>query len=469
MKSISVYLLLLAVLSISLGTVASSTLFVYASTTTENESSDEGSGDESGSDEQAEESLDEESEPESEPEPEPEPVTPPEAVIPVVPGEVEPKLFQCADNTLVESEDECPQPEPTPALPICDGTFQDCITPNGDVCLAGQGGHECECAEDMSDCPLHPSLQQPPPVEEEEPCPPGQFRTGPGEPCVDCEGPCPEVPPPPPVEEGPDEDCLFNPSLPKCASDNGICPEGFFQNEDANCVPDHPNGCPEGYHSHEDDETGQCIPNDVPCSPGYVLILEGKPSCLQKEFACQEHPDAEGCVEVDDDPIIIKKKTIIINKIIKETNEGKHHDGFPDIDIIGLSVKDNGDAMLCAMNIDNDWIQCQDFGMEDNKVNQAFWRVIETDSDKNYDNGNTGSNDIDDAIDAVKSQDFSELEDADNHDFGIELAFVAINPQGDGVVCLNTDSTGKGKSLCEPFKVDATDVDGQITEGVEFD
>jgi hypothetical protein len=140
----------------------------------------------------------------------------------------------------------------------------------------------------------------------------------------------------------------------------------------------------------------------------------------------------------------------------------------PDVDIIGLSVDDNGDAMICAMDIDSDRIECQEFAMESQKVNQAFWRVIETDSDKNYDNGNTGSNQIDNAIDAIKSQDFNELNDADNYNFGIDLAWIAINPQGEGVTCLTTDQSGKGKSLCEPFKVSSQDVTGQITEGVEF-
>jgi hypothetical protein len=451
--------------------------FVVAST--ENESSDsgdEGGGTEEGSNDESEP----ETEPETEPEPEPEPETvpedttepPTETVIPVVPGEPEPKLFQCADNTLVESEDQCPQPEPTPALPICDGSAQRCITGEGIVCEIGDGSHACECAEDMSNCPNHPSLLEPP--VEEPTCPPGQFPVTPGDPstCVDCEGPCPEPPP----AEGPDEDCLFNPSLPKCASDNGICPEGFFQNEDGNCVPDHPNGCPEGFHSHEDDETGQCIPNDVPCEPGYI-INPSFPTCEKKESVCAEFPEAEGCTEEPEpcppgfdlkNDVCHKEITIIINKIIKETNSGKHHDGFPDVDIIGLSVKDNGDAMICAFDIDSDNIQCQDFQMESDKVNQDFWRVIETDHNKDYDNGNTGSDDIDDAIEDIKSQDFSELKDADNHDFGIDLAFVAINPQGDGVTCLNTDQSGKGKSLCEPFKVSSEDVSGQITEGVEF-
>ena len=45
-------------------------------------------------------------------------------------------------------------------LPKCDGSFQDCVTRNHDTCKAGQGGHECECAEDMSDCSNHPSLTE---------------------------------------------------------------------------------------------------------------------------------------------------------------------------------------------------------------------------------------------------------------------------------------------------------------------
>ncbi len=57
----------------------------------------------------------------------------------------------------------------------------------------------------------------------------------------------------------PDYSCLFNPSQLKCASDNGECPDGFYQNEDGNCFPAHPEGCPSGYHSVDDDETGKCI------------------------------------------------------------------------------------------------------------------------------------------------------------------------------------------------------------------
>ncbi len=94
--------------------------------------------------------------------------------------------------------------------------------------------------------------------------------------------------------EGPDGDCLFNPDLPKCASVDGECPDGFFQNEDEQCVPE--GGCPEGYHRVDDDETGRCIPNSDGCPDGMIFRPDGK-SCGYKEDLCQDNPSLEGCVE----------------------------------------------------------------------------------------------------------------------------------------------------------------------------
>ncbi len=97
----------------------------------------------------------------------------------------------------------------------------------------------------------------------------------------------------------PDGDCLFDPSLPKCTPDeNGNCPEGFSMNEDEQCVPFH-DRCPEGYHSHEDDESGRCIPDDVPCQPGYIMSPDF-PTCEYKDYVCQKHPNLDEC-RVDDD------------------------------------------------------------------------------------------------------------------------------------------------------------------------
>jgi len=56
--------------------------------------------------------------------------------------------------------------------------------------------------------------------------------------------------------EFPDDDCLFDPSLPKCAPIEGECPDGFVMNEDGQCYPNKP--CPVGYERRDDDETGTC-------------------------------------------------------------------------------------------------------------------------------------------------------------------------------------------------------------------
>jgi predicted transcriptional regulator len=56
--------------------------------------------------------------------------------------------------------------------------------------------------------------------------------------------------------ELPDDDCLFDPSLPKCAPVDGECPDGFAMNEAGQCYPDKP--CPKGYERRDNDETGTC-------------------------------------------------------------------------------------------------------------------------------------------------------------------------------------------------------------------
>ena len=97
----------------------------------------------------------------------------------------------------------------------------------------------------------------------------------------------------------PDGDCLYDPSLPKCAPDeSGNCPDGFNMNEDEQCFPAH-DRCPEGYHSHEDDESGRCIADDVPCDPGYIMNPD-YPSCDREEYVCQNYPDLDEC-KVDED------------------------------------------------------------------------------------------------------------------------------------------------------------------------
>lgn len=74
----------------------------------------------------------------------------------------------------------------------------------------------------------------------------------------------------------PDRDCLFNPSLPKCAAVDGECPDGFNQNGYDQCVPK--GGCPDEHHRTDDDETGRCIPNSDGCPDGMEFRPDRK-SC----------------------------------------------------------------------------------------------------------------------------------------------------------------------------------------------
>jgi hypothetical protein len=67
------------------------------------------------------------------------------------------------------------------------------------------------------------------------------------------------------VPEPPDDDCLYDPSLPKCAPINGVCPEGFNMNEEGQCFPDKP--CPPGYARADNDESGACLPINSPTPP----------------------------------------------------------------------------------------------------------------------------------------------------------------------------------------------------------
>src|SRR5918994_561209 len=104
--------------------------------------------------------------------------------------------------------------------------------------------------------------------------------------------------------EGPDQDCLFDPSLPKCTPGPEGCPEGFGTNEDGQCFP--LGGCPDGYHSVEDDESGTCYPDDIPCPDGQVRSDEGN-YCIVPEgpepFACPSvFPPPPGCPGFEDLP-----------------------------------------------------------------------------------------------------------------------------------------------------------------------
>jgi hypothetical protein len=93
-------------------------------------------------------------------------------------------------------------------------------------------------------------------------------------------------------DKQPDKECLFDPSLPKCTPGPEGCPQGFSMNAYEQCFPRHEEGCPDGYHSHEDDETGRCIPDEVPCAEGYII----NPDYPECRLIRKEHPTLRDCM-----------------------------------------------------------------------------------------------------------------------------------------------------------------------------
>jgi hypothetical protein len=297
-----------------------------------NESSGEGGGSNEGSSD--EEGTESNPEPESKPEPESE--TPPAE------PEPEPETPPVVDKV--------PETEPQPAtttLPTCDGSAQDCVTDNGDICLKGQGGHECECSDDMSDCPKHPSVQN-------EPIHP----------------------------------CLLDPSDPVCPKPDPItqdCPEGYAQNEDGNCFLLHPQGCPTGYHGHEDDETGRCIPNSTPCDPGYEFN-EGHTNCEKEHFTCDGKPSVVECKDnnhngnhnnKDHD-----KKIIIVKKIIKNIDiihkiDNANSDGDLDVSQTIVAINYNEGAGINCVFDNDDNGQCETFDVNKDTGKEPLLQIID--------------------------------------------------------------------------------------------
>jgi hypothetical protein len=71
-----------------------------------------------------------------------------------------------------------------------------------------------------------------------------------------------QPPQPSPQRIAPNDDCLFNPALTKCAPIAGKCPPGFLMNEEEQCFPD--KQCPPGFSKLDEDETGTCYPVSSP-------------------------------------------------------------------------------------------------------------------------------------------------------------------------------------------------------------
>jgi hypothetical protein len=147
----------------------------------------------------------------------------------------------CPDGSEIQADEECPSSaEESP--PICDGSFQDCITSNGDFCEAGSDAHECEIDEAESSSVTCPdgtvatspdACELPPPPEEVFDCGDGTYAATPEE--------C-ELPPPPEVDCG---DGTFAATPEECELPVD-CGDGTFAATPEECELPPPNfNCPD--------------------------------------------------------------------------------------------------------------------------------------------------------------------------------------------------------------------------------
>ena len=319
---------------------------------------DEDNGDDSDNEDDTENQDDEETQ-----------ICPDGSVLPVDQGCPQPELQICPDGSAVEADEACPlvvedqsfitcfdgssvatlaecppTPEseiPDPAfapgfhaesvpetpepLPICDGSFQDCITTNGDFCEAGSGAHECEIDEPETETGLYPCVDGSQ-VSDPQYC---ESASKSEISLNELGGTASLAPGQVPLEDKP---CLYDTSLPQCQPVNGKCPDEYGMNEDDQCFPLHSNGCPDDYHSHEDDESGECISNDISCESGYVMTVmtNGGDNCEQKqEISCVDLPFYMTCdtqknknnnQDKDNDKTKVIQKTTVIQSATATAN-----------------------------------------------------------------------------------------------------------------------------------------------------
>jgi hypothetical protein len=176
----------------------------------------------------------------------------------------------CSDGSVVSENDVCPQ-----ILPYCD-------TDEGKVAPSCHDRYDYDVITGLYPCADGSQVSNP-------------LYCGttlePETPLNELGGTASLAPGQVPLENKP---CLYDTSLPQCQPVNGKCPDDYGMNEDDQCFPLHPSGCPNDYHSHEDDESGECIPNNIPCSQGYIMTVmtNGGDNCeqKQKQISCIDVP-----------------------------------------------------------------------------------------------------------------------------------------------------------------------------------
>ena len=293
---------------------------------------------------------------------------------------------------------------------------------------------------------------------------------------------------------------MLNPDLPKCASVEGDCPDGFFNNDDDQCVPE--GGCPDGYHTVDDDETGRCIPDSDGCPEGMIFRSDGK-TCGSKENVCEDNPELDRCAETSCDPsypdFCIEPNQSDLNcqddDGILEPNEIPHknfkvgsddpHDFDCDSNGIGCEEDESNesgsgsDILNCddipnsvkvtssdpnRLDKDNDGIGCENNGKGGNGNNNGN----NNNDDNDNDNGNNNDDDSNKYI-ITPSNSCTDISDT------VDLSSEQIDPEDVRVIAFfdncDLDSASLELNLVQndDLKLVAANLDDGLSDAVEVE
>ncbi|MGE5662363.1 MAG: hypothetical protein ACM3X1_08980, partial [Ignavibacteriales bacterium] len=110
-----------------------------------------------------------------------------------------------------------------------------------------------------------------------------------------------------------DNNCHYDPSVPKCTSEGSKCSDEYGIKDDGQCLPTRDN-CLIGANSNEDDKNGGCLQDMEPCKKWHTM--NDNKNCAKKSF-CEKHPNDNKCKYKNDNK----------NGNGKDSDDNNSHDG----------------------------------------------------------------------------------------------------------------------------------------------
>jgi hypothetical protein len=107
--------------------------------------------------------------------------------------------------------------------------------------------------------------------------------------------------------------------LPKCAPEDGECPDGFLMNSNGQCFPDKP--CPTGFEKRDEDETGRCYPITEGPPPTPIENQTIEPTPLGNETTATNETSPTPTLSTTVNPLQIStdKKTYSLGEMVAIT------------------------------------------------------------------------------------------------------------------------------------------------------